>query len=29
MIVAPNGTVLRRDINQNALTPEEKARFLI
>jgi Calcineurin-like phosphoesterase len=27
MIVTPSGTVLRRDINQNALTPGEKARF--
>jgi Calcineurin-like phosphoesterase len=27
MIVAPSGTVLRRDITPNALTPEEKTRF--
>jgi hypothetical protein len=28
-IVSPSGTVLRRDINQKALTPEEKAQFWI
>jgi hypothetical protein len=27
MIAAPNGPVLRRDINPSALTPEEKSRF--